>query len=143
MDFSKLIKDDMTPEWTKQIIQALSPYPYLADILAILSAFAIGALFSMLLYMVLRPLLHHFYRRHCQLNSELLSCIRQMIISFVSCLPVFVIGYSVWCDGLHEWLAVIICKALWGIIIILLALTLTYGIKSFGLWYKQQRHAEQ
>ncbi len=143
MDFTKLIKDDMTPEWTKQIIQALSPYPYLADILAILSAFAIGALFSMLLYMVLRPVLHSFYRRHCQLNSELLSCIRQMIISFVSCLPVFVIGYSVWCDGLHEWLAVIICKALWGIIIVLIAMTLTYGIKSFGLWYKQQRHAEQ
>ena len=143
MDFTKLIKDDMTPEWTKQIIQALSPYPYLADILAILSAFAIGALFSMLLYMLLRPLLNRFYQRHCQLNSELLSCIRQMIISFVSCLPVFVIGYSVWCDGLHEWLAVIICKALWGIIIVLIAMTLTYGIKSFGLWYKQQRHAEQ
>ena len=48
-----------------------------------------------------------------------------------------------WCDGIHEWVAVLICKPLWGIVLVLLSLTLSYAIKSFGLWYKQQRHAEQ
>ena len=31
MDFSKLIEDDLTAQWVKDIIQKLSPYPYLAD----------------------------------------------------------------------------------------------------------------
>ena len=143
MDFSKLIQDDLTPDWARYIIQQLSPYPYLADILIILSSFAIGALLSLLLFLLLRPILHRFYRRHCTMNAELLVCIRQMILSFVGCLPVFLIGYCIWCDGVHEWLAVVICKALWGIIIVLLAQTATYAIRSFGLWYKQQRNAEQ
>ena len=143
MDFSKLIEDDLTAQWVKDIIQKLSPYPYLADILVIASSFAVGALFSLILFLLLRPLLNRFYRRHCTMNAELQACISRMIISFVGCLPLVLISYSVWCDGIHEWVAVMIIKPLWGIGIALLALTGTYAIKSFGLWYKQQRHAEQ
>ena len=143
MDFSKLIKDDLTANWVKNAIQQLSPYPYLADILIILISFSVGALLALLLFLLLRPILQRFYQRHCTMTAELLVCIRRMIISFVGCLPVFLVGYSVWCDGVHEWLAIVICKALWGIIIALLTLTVTYAIRSFGLWYKQQRHAEQ
>ena len=143
MDFSKLIEDEMTPEYAKRIIQDLSPYPYLADILVIASSFAVGALFSLILFLLLRPLLNRIYRRHCTLNAELQACISRMIMSFVGCLPLVLISYSVWCDGIHEWIAVLIIKPLWGIGIALLALTLSYAIKSFGLWYKQQRNAEQ
>ena len=143
MDFSKLIEDEFTPEWAKTIIHDLSPYPYLADILVILSSFAVGALFSLMLFFLLRPILNRFYRRHCEMNEALHACIRKMIISFVACLPLVLVSYSVWCDGIHEWIAVMIIKPLWGIGIALLALTGTYAIRSFGLWYKQQRHAEQ
>ena len=143
MDYSKLIHDELTPMWAREIIHKLSPYPYLADILVILSAFAAGALLSLLLFLLLRPILHHFYNRYCEMNAELVLCIRKMIISFVACLPVFFIGYCVWCDGVHEWLALGICKFLWGPIIFLLAFTLVYAIKSLGLWHKQQHHAEQ
>ena len=143
MDFSKLIEDEFTPEWAKSIIHDLSPYPYLADFLVILSSFVVGALFSLLLFFLLRPILNHFYRRHCEMNEALHACIRRMIISFVACLPLVLVSYSVWCDGIHEWIAVMIIKPLWGIGIALLAMTGTYAIKSFGLWYKQQRHAEQ
>ena len=143
MDYSKLIEDEYTAEWVKDIIQKLSPYPYLADLFVIVSSFAVGALFSLLLFFLLRPILNRFYRRHCELNDALQTCIRKMIVSFVSCLPLVLVSYSVWCDGIHEWVAVMIIKPLWGIGIALLALTGTYAIKSFGLWYKQQRHAEQ
>ena len=143
MDFSKLIQDDLTADWVKNLIRQLSPYPYLADFLIIICSFAVGALFSLLLFLLLRPILHRFYQRHCKMNAELLVCIRNMIVSFVGCLPVFSTGYFVWCDGVHEWVAVLICKTLLGMIIALLALTVTYAIKSFGLWYKQQRNAEQ
>ena len=143
MDFSTLIQDDLTPAWAKDIIQQLSPYPYLADLLIILSSFAVGALLSLLLFLLLRPILHRFYRRHCRMNAELLDCIRKMIVSFVGCLPVFSVGYCVWCDGMHEWVAILICKPLSGVVIALLALTVTYAIRSFGLWYKQQHNAEQ
>ena len=143
MDFSKLIQDEFTPEWAKTIIHDLSPYPYLADVLVILSSFAVGALFSLLLFFLLRLILNRFYRRHCEMNAALQTCIRKMIVSFVACLPLILVSYSVWCDGIHEWIAVMIVKPLWGIGIALLALTGTYAIKSFGLWYKQQRHAEQ
>ena len=143
MDFSKLIEDEFTPEWAKTIIHDLSPYPYLADILVILSSFAVGVVFSLLLFCLLRPILNHFYRRFCEMSEELHRCIRRMIISFVACLPLVLVSYSVWCDGIHEWIAVMIIKPLWGIGIALLALTGTYAIKSLGLWYKQQRHAEQ
>ena len=143
MDFSKLIQDEFTPEWAKSVIHDLSPYPYLADILVILSSFAVGALFSLLLFFLLRPLLNHFYRRFCEMSEELHRCIQRMIISLVACLPLVLVSYSVWCDGIHEWVAVMIIKPLWGIGIALLAMTASYAIKSFGLWYKQQRHAEQ
>ena len=143
IDFSKLIQDEFTPEYAKKIIQDLSPYPYLADILVIASSFAVGALFSLFLFFLLRPLLNRFYRRHCKMNPELQVCISRMIISFVGCLPLVLVSYSVWCDGIHEWIAILIIKPLWGIGIALLALTGTYAIKSFGLWYKQQRNAEQ
>ena len=143
MDFSKLIEDEFTPEWAKNVIHDLSPYPYLADILVIASSFAVGVLFSICLFFLLRPILNHFYRRFCTMSEELHRCIRRMIISFVACLPLVLVSYSVWCDGIHEWVAVMIIKPLWGIGIALLALTGTYAIKSFGLWYKQQRHAEQ
>ena len=143
MDFSKLIQDDLTATWVKDIIQQLSPYPYLADLLVILSSFAGGALLSLLLFFLLRRLLHRFYSRHCEMNAELQTCIRRMIVPFVGCLPMLCVSYSVWCDGIHEWIAVLICKPLLGIVVILLALSLTYAIRSFGLWYKQQRHAEQ
>lgn len=143
MDFSKLIQDEFTPEWAKRIIQSLSPYPYLADVLVILGSFAFGALLSIALFWLLRPILNRFYRRHCEMNESLQSCIRRMIVSFVGCLPVMLVGYCVWCDGIHEWIAIAIIKPLWGIAIVLLALTATYAIRSFGLWYKQQRNAEQ
>ena len=143
MDFSKLVQDDFTEAWVQDIFQKLSPYPYLADILVILCSFAGGALLSLLLYFLLRSVLHRFYRRHCEMNAELKLCISRMIVSLVGCLPVIVVSYNVWCDGMHEWIAILICKPLGGIVIVLLALTLTYAIRSFGLWYKQQRHAEQ
>ena len=143
MDFSKLIQNDLTSDWVKDIIQKLSPYPYLADILVILCSFAAGAFISLLLFLLLRPILHHFYRRHCTMNAELLVCIRQMIVSFVGCLPVIFVGYFVWCDGMHEWVASLVYKPLSAMLIVFLALTVTYAIKSFGLWYKQQRNAEQ
>ena len=143
MDFSKLIEDDLTSDLVKDIIRKLAPYPYLADILVILASFATGALISFLLFVLLRSVLQRFYRRHCTMNAELLDCISRMIVSFVGCLPVVCVGYCVWCDGIHEWVAILIHKPLGGIVIALLALTLTYAIKSFGLWYKQQRHAAQ
>ena len=143
MDFSKLIQDDLTATWVKDIIHKLSPYPYLADLLVILSSFAGGAILALLLFFLLRRLLHRFYSRHCEMNAELQTCIRRMIVPFVGCLPMLCVSYSVWCDGIHEWIAVLICKPLLGIVVILLALSLTYAIRSFGLWYKQQRHAEQ
>ena len=133
----------MTADWVKDLVRQLSPYPYLADILTILVSFASGALLSLLLYLLLRPLLHRFYKRHCQMNTELLACIRNMIVFVVGCLPVVLVGFCVWCDGLHEWVAVMIHKPLGGIVITFLSLAVTYAIKSFGLWYKQQRHAEQ
>ena len=143
MDFSKLIQDDLTATWVKDIIQKLSPYPYLADLLVILSSFAGGAVLALLLFFLLRRLLHRFYRRHCNLNAELQLCITRMIVPFVGCLPIIVVGYCVWCDGIHEWVAVLIHRPLGGIIVAFLAVTVTYAIRSFGLWYKQQRHAEQ
>ena len=143
MDFSKLIQDDLTAEWVKDIIRKLSPYPYLADILVIFCSFAVGAVLSFLLFWLLRSLLHRFYSRHCTMNTELMTCIRRMIVSLVGCLPVICVGYCVWCDGMHQWVASLIYKPLSGALIALLAMTVTYAIKSFGLWYKQQRHAEQ
>ena len=143
MDFSKLIQDDLTAGWVKDIIHKLAPYPYLADLLVILSSFAGGAILSLLLFFLLRRLLHRFYRRHCEMNAELQLCISRMIVPFVGCLPVLCVGYCVWCDGIHEWVAVLIGKPLWGIVVVLLALSLTNAIRSFGLWYKQLRHAEQ
>ena len=143
MDYSKLIQDDYTAEWVKDIIQKLSPYPSLADILIILSSFVGGALISLMLFWLLRSILNRFYSRHCEMNAALQVCIRRMIVSFVGCLPVMLVGYCVWCDGIHEWVAILICKPLWGIVIVLLSLTVSYAIRSFGLWYKQQRHAEQ
>ena len=143
MDFSKLIQDDLTSDAVKNIIQKLSPYPYVADILVIFASFAVGAVFSFLLFWLLRPILHRFYRRHCEMNAELMVCIRRMIVSFVGCLPVICVGYFVWCDGIHEWIAVLIYKLLVGALVYLIAMTVTYAIKSFGLWYKQQRNAKQ
>ena len=143
MDFSKLIEDDLTAEWVKDVVRQLSPYPYLADILIILTSFAGGALVSLLLFLLLRPMLHRFYKRHCTMNAELLVCIRNMIVSLVGCLPVICVGYCVWCDGMHEWVARMIYKPLSAALITLLALSVTYAIKSFGLWYKQQHNAEQ
>ena len=143
IDFSKLIEDEMTPEYAKRIIHDLSPYPYLADLLVIASSFAVGVIFSICLFFLLRPIMNHFYRKFCTMSEDLHRCIQRMIISFVACFPLVLISYSVWCDGIHEWVAVMILKPLWGIGIALLALTGTYAIKSFGLWYKQQRNAEQ
>ena len=143
MDFSKLIEDDLTAQWVKDIIQKLSPYPYLADFLVIACSFAFGAVMALLLFLLLRSVLHRFYCRHCTMNAELLTCIRRMIIFFVGCLPVILVGYCVWCDGIHQWVASLIYKPLGGIVLTFLALSATYAIKSFGLWYKQQRHAEQ
>ncbi len=143
MDFSKLIQDDLTAAWVKDVIHRLSPYPYLADLLVILCSFAGGALLALLLFFLLRRILNRFYRRHCNLNTELQVCISRMIVPFVGCLPIIVVGYCVWCDGIHEWVAVLVHRPLGGIIVIFLATTLAYAIKSFGLWYKQQRHAEQ
>ena len=143
MDFSKLIEDDLTSEWVKDIIRKLAPYPYLADLLVILASFATGALLSFLLFWLLRAILYRFYRRRCDMNSELRICICRMIVSFVGCLPVIFVGYCVWCDGIHQWVASLIYKPLSGGLIALLALTATYAIRSFGLWYKQQRNAAQ
>lgn len=143
MDFSKVIQDDKTEVWVENLFKKLAPYPYLADLIVILCSFAGGALLALLLFLLLRPLLHRFYRRHCEMNATLRICIRHMTVSLVACLPVICVCYNVWCDGMHEWIALLICKPLWGVVIALLALTLTYAIKSFGLWYRQQRHAEQ
>ena len=143
MDYSKLIEDDLTAQWVKDIIQKLSPYPYLADILVIASSFAFGALISLMLFWLLRRILNRFYSRHCEMNPALQACISRMIVSFVGCLPIILVCYCVWCDGIHEWVALVVGKPLWGIVLALLSLTLSYAIKSFGLWYKQQRHAEQ
>ena len=143
MDFSKLIQDDLTADWVKNIIQQLSPYPYLADFLIIVTSFMVGALLALLLFLLLRPILQRFYQRHCTMNAELLLCIRRMIVSFVGCLPVIIVGYCVWCDGMHQWIASLIYKPLSGMLIALLALTATYAIRSFGLWYKQQPNAKQ
>ena len=112
MDFTKLIEDDLTADWVKAAIQKLAPYPYLADFLIIVISFAGGALLALLLFLLLRPILQRFYQRHCTMNAELLLCIRRMIVSFVGCLPMVLVGYCVWCDGVHEWLAIVICKAL-------------------------------
>ena len=38
MDFSKLIHDDLTENWVGEIICKLKPYPYLADLLVILTS---------------------------------------------------------------------------------------------------------
>ena len=143
MDFSKLIECDLTPQWVKDIIRELSPYPYLADLLGILASVAAGALMSCLLFWLLRSILYRFYRRRCDMNAELRICIRNMIVPFVGCLPVVLVGYCVWCDGIHQWVASLVYKPLTGGLIALLSLSATYAIKSFGLWYKQQRNAAQ
>ena len=143
MDFTELIQDDLTADWVKNIIRQLSPYPYLADFLIILCSFGVGALLSLMLFLLLRPILHRFYRRHCKMDAELMVCIHHMIVSFVGCLPVIAVGYCVWCDGMHLWVASLIYKPLAGTLLALIALTVTYAIKSFGLWYKQQRNAKQ
>ena len=142
MDFSELIKNDLTPPFIADAIQKLSPYPYLADILVILFSLSVGALLALLLFLLLRPALNRFYSRHCEMNAELLTCVSRMIVSFVGCLPVMLVGYCVWCEGMHRWVASLIYKPLSGLMIALLALTLTYAVKSFGLWYKQRHHAE-
>ena len=112
MDFTKLIQDDLTEVWVQKLFQKLEPYPYLADILVILLSFAAGALLAALLFWILRRILHRFYRRHCEMNPALRDCIRRMLVSFVGCLPVVVVSYNVWCDGMHEWIALLICKPL-------------------------------
>jgi len=143
MDFSKLLQDEATMQWTKDIIAKLAPYPYLADIIVLLLALVIGSIFFSLLFFILHRILLRFYRRHCELSSELLSCIRKMTLFAASCLPTYLICYCIWVDGIHEWVALLSSKLLWGVFLFFLTMALTYGIRSFGLWYKQQRNAEQ
>jgi len=143
MFFSKLLQSEDTADWIKQTFSSFSSYPYLVDIIVLLLAFAIGAVLSLLLFFLLHRILLRFYRRHCEMSPELLQCIRKMIFSFVSCLPILSVAYNVWVDGVHEWIVILILKLMEGMLIFCLTLALTYGIRSFGLWYKQQKNSEQ
>jgi len=143
MNFSRLLQNEDTAEWTKQIISSLRPYPYLADVIVLLLAFLIGATLSVVLYIFLQRAQSRFYRRYCELSPALLRCIRNVSFSLVSCLPMFTIAYCTWIDGIHEWIALLTRELMEGFIVIALASALTNGIRSFGLWYKQQRHAAQ
>jgi len=143
VDFTKLLQDEGTAEWVRRAISQMKPYPYLADAVVVVLAFAIGAVFSIVLYFLLRHFLSRFYRRYCELSPKLLRCIRNLSFSLVSCLPFFVIAYCSWIDGIHEWVALLTRELMEGMIVIALASAMTYGIRSFGLWYKQQRNAAQ
>jgi len=143
MNFSRLLKEEFTAEWVKQVIAQMRPYPYLADAVVLLLAFAIGALVATLVYFLLHRFLLRVYRRHCRLSPDLLRCIRNMSFCLVSCLPIYSIAYCAWIDGIHEWVALLTRELMEGMIVISLASALTYAIWSFGLWYKQQRDAAQ
>jgi len=143
MDFTKILQDGDTAEWSRQVIARMHPYPYLADIVVLLLAFAIGAFVATVVYFLLHRVLIRFYRRYCTLSSELHSCIRRMCFCLVSVLPIYSIAYCAWIDGIHEWIALLTRELMEGMIVLSLASAMTYGIRSFGLWYKQQRNAAQ
>jgi len=48
-----------------------------------------------------------------------------------------------WVDGVHAWVAEVTRTIMEGLIILSLAKAMSYGIRTFGLWYKQLRNAEQ
>jgi len=143
MDFTKLLQCEETAEWTKQLAARFAPYPYLTDAIAVVSSLAIGAILASGLYFVLDQFLLRFYRRHCRLNEDLLRCISKMSFSLVSCLPIMLVAYCVWIDGIHEWVAVTTRELMRGLSVLALASAATSAIRSFGLWYKQQRNAAQ
>jgi len=143
MNFTKLLQNDGTAEWVREIVTQLKPYPYLADFIIILLAFAVGAVLSWVLYFILEHFLERFYRRYCQLSEDLLRCIRNMSSALVTCLPIYMVAYCAWVDGVHEWLAYLTRELMEGALVISLSLALTFGIRSFGLWYKQRCNATQ
>ncbi len=143
MNFSKLLQDDQTAEWARQVIAYMRPYPYLADVVVILLALLTGALIATILYLILHHFLLKLFRRYCELSQELHHCIRKMCFWMVSVFPLYTIAFCTWIDGVHEWIAIVTREMMEGSIAIVVAMALTYGIKSFGLWYKQQRNAAQ
>jgi len=143
MNFTRLLQDGETSEWARHAIARMHPYPYLADIVILLLAFAIGATVATLVYFLLHHALLRFYRRYCTLSEELHRCIRKMSFCLVSILPIYSIAYCSWIDGIHEWIALLTRELMEGMIVISLASAMTYGIWSFGLWYKQQHNSSQ
>jgi len=93
MNFTRLLRTEETADWVREAIARMHPYPYLADAIVILLAFAIGAFVATLVYFLLRHLLLHLYRRWCELSPELLRCIRNMSFCLVSCVPFYTIAY--------------------------------------------------
>ncbi len=143
MDFSKLLQSESTAQWTKDVIAKLAPYPYLADIIIVVLALLISAALGLMLFFLLQRILIRFYRKHCTLSPELVQCIRKMTFAFANCLPLYAIVYCVWVDGIHEWIAILVMKMTMALFVFSLTVALTHAIKTFGLWYKQQRNAEQ
>jgi len=143
MNFTRLLQDTGTAEWLRVAVAKLAPYPYLADVIILVLALAIGSALAFVLYYLLRRFLLRFYERHCTLSSELHRCIRNMSFSLVSCFPFYAIVYCIWIDGVHEWVALLTRALMEGLLVLSIAWALTYGIRSFGLWYKQQRNASQ
>jgi len=143
MFFAKLLKCDSTAEWARQIIAQMHPYPYLADVVVILLALLIGSIVSTIAYFILQHFLLRVYKRCCEQSDELLLCVRNMSFSIVTCLPLYTIAYCTWVDGVHEWVAHWTRELMQGFIVLSIASALSYAIRSFGIWYKQQKNSSQ
>lgn len=143
MNFTRLLQDTGTAEWLKHVVDRLAPVPYLADIIIIVLGWVIGSAIAIVLYSVLRRLLLRFYRKHCTLSPALQRCVSNMAFSVVSIFPIYAVVYCIWVDGVHEWVAILTRTLMEGLLVVVLAWALTYGIRSFGLWYKQLRNAAQ
>jgi len=143
MNFTRLLQDTGTEPWLREAVAGLAPFPYLADAIVLVLAWAIGSAVAFVVYSFLRRFLFRFFKRYCTLSPELQRCIGNMTLSVVSFFPIYAVVYCIWIDGVHEWVAVLIRGLMEGLLVVVLAWGLTYGIRSFGLWYKQLRNASQ
>jgi len=143
MNFTRLLRSEDTAEWAKRAIAGMSSYPYLADIVIVVLGLVIGALFTVLIFYVLRQLVYRYWLDRSAMSKERRHYLRNICICLASCLPLYAVAYSTWVDGIHEWVAILVRELMEGAIVVALSLAISNGIWSFGLWYKQQRNAAQ
>lgn len=143
MNFSKLLQDENTADWIKEAVSELAPFPYLADAIILVLAIAIGSCVAYGIFFTLRRVLTRYYRRHCAMSPAIQGCIGNMAFSLASCIPIYTVAYCIWVDGVHEWVALGARALMEGLFVLAVAWALTYAVRSFGLWYKQQRNSSQ